>query len=71
MTKVIVSSSLSSKIKLDEWENDPYLTANPKRAAMVARGALETLALLGTEPKNVKNLETRKAYELYLKANKK
>ncbi len=69
MTKVIVSSSLSSKI--DEWENDPYLTANPKRAAMVAKGALETLALLGIEPKNVKNLETRKAYELYLKANKK
>ena len=71
MTKVIVSSSLSSKIKLDEWENDPYLTANPKRAARVAEGALETLALLGTKPKNVKNLETRKAYELYLKANKK
>ena len=66
-----VSTSASKpKIDADMWENDPYLKSNPKRTALVAKGALETLALLNTPPADVKDPATRKAYEKYLKAQK-
>lgn len=68
--KLKLASASTSKAKLDAdaWENDPYLTQSPKRTALIAKGALETLALLDTDPADIADAATRKAYEKYLKA---
>jgi len=51
----------------DPWENDPFLTQNPERAAMVERNKHPTWKALGLRPGQFKDPEDRAAYAEYLR----
>lgn len=70
MRTVISTSAQSTKFNLDTLENDPYLTANPKRAALVERESFLTLKRLGIKPERVVDLKVRKLYAEWLKSAK-
>ncbi|MGF6870605.1 hypothetical protein [Paraburkholderia sp. MM5477-R1] len=50
----------------DHWENDPFLTQNPERAARVERNLYPTMKALGLSPDQIKDPEQKAAYAEFL-----
>jgi len=52
----------------DDWENDPYLRPDPKRAAKILKDSFKSMKQMGIKPEQIKDAEKRKAYTTYLRS---